>query len=98
MVRRRVPKKRILLTDEEKAQLIELGQAIGPALKHLLTIVNYETYRRWVRNAESDSPKPSSAQSERFHRKMGAEYRPRMLGPFFGLQREAHGLSGLPVR
>ena len=59
MVRRRVPKKRIFLTDKEKAKLIELGQAIGPALKHLLTIVSYETYRRWVCSAESDNPTPS---------------------------------------
>ena len=61
ILRQRVPKKRIFLTDEEKAQLIELGQAIGPALKHLLTIASYDTCRRWVRNAASDDPKPSSS-------------------------------------
>ncbi len=58
MLRQRVPKKRIFLSEEEKAKLIELGQAIGPALKHLLTIVSYATYRRWIRAAAGDSPRP----------------------------------------
>lgn len=28
-----------------------MGQAIGPELKHLITIVNYDTFRRWRRKA-----------------------------------------------
>jgi len=58
MLRQRVPKKRIFLSDGEKTKLIELGQAIGPALKHLLTIVSYAAYRRWVRNAAGECPEP----------------------------------------
>lgn len=58
MLRQRVPKKRIFLSDDEKLKLIDLGQVIGPALKHLLTIVSYATYRRWVRNVVGEGPKP----------------------------------------
>lgn len=58
ILRQRVPKKRIFLSDDEKTRLIDLGQAIGPALKHLLTIVSYATYRRWVRNAAGECPEP----------------------------------------
>ena len=58
ILRQRVPKKRIFLSEDEKTQLIELGQAIGPALKHLLTIVSYRTYRRWVRSISGECPAP----------------------------------------
>ena len=57
ILRQRVPKKRIFLSDDEKTRLIDLGSAIGPALKHLLTIVSYATYRRWVRNTTGECPK-----------------------------------------
>ena len=57
MLRQRVPKKRIFLSEDEKKKLIEVGPAVGPALKHLLTIVSYATYRRWVRNAAGECPK-----------------------------------------
>ncbi len=56
MLRRRVPKKRIFLTDKEKAQLLKLGQAIGPGVRHLITVVSYSAYRCWVRAADKDSP------------------------------------------
>ena len=58
ILRQRVPKKRIFLSDDEKTRLIGLGSAIGPTLKHLLTIFSYATYRRWVRNAAGECPKP----------------------------------------
>ncbi len=58
ILRQRVPKKRIFLSHDEKTRLIDLGQAIGPALKHLLTIVSYATYRRWVRNAAGECQEP----------------------------------------
>ena len=40
MLRKRVDKQRIFLDQEEKNRLMKLGQAIGPSLKHLITIVS----------------------------------------------------------
>jgi putative transposase len=49
MLRKRVDKQRIFLDQEEKNRLMKLGQAIGPSLKHLITIVSYTTYLSWLR-------------------------------------------------
>lgn len=53
MLRKRVPKKRIFLDSDEKTRLIALGKAIGSGVKHLITIVSYESYLRWIRNADA---------------------------------------------
>lgn len=55
-IRLRVPQKHINLTAEEKKQLIKLGQAVGPGVKHIISIVSYSTYRRWIRNEASGKP------------------------------------------
>ncbi len=55
MLRRRVPKKRIFLHPEERAKLLKLGQELGPAIRHVITIVTYSTFRRWVRKEEGRS-------------------------------------------
>jgi putative transposase len=55
MLRKRVPKKKIHVTTEERERLLKLGLAIGPSIRHLLTIVSYSTFRRWVRNEQGDS-------------------------------------------
>ncbi len=52
MLRKRVPKKRIFLKPSEQAKLLELGRELGPAIRHLITIVSYSTFRRWVRKAD----------------------------------------------
>ena len=49
MLRRRVPKKRVFLKPDERAHLLKLGKELGPAIRHLITIVTYSTFRRWVR-------------------------------------------------
>ncbi|QDU44573.1 Integrase core domain protein [Symmachiella dynata] len=49
MLRKRVDKKRIFLEPEEKARLMKLGQGIGSDLKHLITIVSYNTFLSWLR-------------------------------------------------
>ena len=49
MLRKRVDKQRIFLDQEEKSRLMKLGKAIGPSLKHLITIVSYTTYLSWLR-------------------------------------------------
>jgi putative transposase len=48
ILRNRIPKKKITLNHEERARLIKLGKAIGPAVSKLLTIVHPNTYRRWL--------------------------------------------------
>ncbi len=52
LLRKRVPKKRIFLKPDERARLLRLGKELGPAIRQLLTIVSYSTFRRWVRNEE----------------------------------------------
>ena len=43
MLRRRVPKKKIHLHPDETERLVKLGQAVGPGVRHLITVVNYST-------------------------------------------------------
>jgi hypothetical protein len=52
MLRKRVLKKYVVLTPEERVKLLELGKEIGPAIRHAITIVSYFTFRRWVRKEE----------------------------------------------
>ena len=51
MLRRRVPKQRIFLKPHERERLLELGLALGPGVRQVITIVAYSTFRRWVRKA-----------------------------------------------
>ena len=46
MLRRRVPKKRIFLNNNERERLLKLGEAIGPEVCKLITIVHPRTYQR----------------------------------------------------
>ena len=48
MLRRRVPKKRIFLTNDERERLLNLGEAIGSGVSKLITIVHPRTYQRWL--------------------------------------------------
>ncbi len=57
MLRKRVPKKWIFLKPDERDRLLKLGVALGPAIRHVITIVDYSTFRRWVRSAEGKQPK-----------------------------------------
>ena len=59
MLRKRIPKKRIFLQADERATLLKLGKGLGPAIRHLITIVDYSTFRRWVRKEEPQNVKPS---------------------------------------
>lgn len=56
MLRKRVPKKHIVLRADERAKLLKLGKELGPAIRHLITIVDYSTFRRWVRKEEGEGP------------------------------------------
>ena len=44
MLRQRVPKKHIVLKQNEKEKLMELGLALGPGIRHVITIVAYSTF------------------------------------------------------
>ncbi len=57
MLRKRVPKQRIHLNPDEQERLLKLGLAIGPDLKHLITIVSYDSIRRWHRQKFGFTPK-----------------------------------------
>ena len=58
MLRKRVPKKRVFLKEDERARLLKLGKDLGPRLRHVITIVDYSTFRRWVRKEEGTEAKP----------------------------------------
>jgi putative transposase len=40
--------KRVKLTPDERSRLVRFGAPLGPALKDLISIVTYQTFRRWV--------------------------------------------------
>ncbi|MEQ9379879.1 MAG: helix-turn-helix domain-containing protein [Pirellulales bacterium] len=58
LLRRRVPRQRIFLKREERSRLLKLGKELGPGIRHVITIVNYSTFRRWVRNEGTADMKP----------------------------------------
>jgi putative transposase len=57
MLRKRLNVRAIFLKPDERARIIQLGEAIGPAVQHLLTIVRYSTYRYWIRELRNQKPK-----------------------------------------
>jgi len=42
----------VRLTDRERARLVRFGVAVGPALKDLISIVKYDSFRRWARGVK----------------------------------------------
>ena len=51
ILRSRLPE-RLVATDSEKRRLLRYGQKLGQQLKELISIVSYQTFRRWVREKE----------------------------------------------
>lgn len=47
MLRKRIPKSRIFLDNDERERLLKLGGAIGRGVLELITIVSPRTYQRW---------------------------------------------------
>ncbi|MFK7884854.1 MAG: hypothetical protein AB8F26_11800 [Phycisphaerales bacterium] len=45
----------VRVTGSERRRLVRLGLAVGPALKDLISIVGYDTFRRWVRGGACGS-------------------------------------------
>jgi putative transposase len=56
ILRKRIPKYQIRITHEEQIRLVKLGEAVGPAIFKLITIVAPSTYRRWRRNLQNRVP------------------------------------------
>ena len=70
MLRSRVPKKRIFLTNDERERLLKLGEAMEKGVLQLVTIVSPRTYQRWKRQV-SEGKKPT--------KKMGRKGTPESL-------------------
>lgn len=49
ILRRRLPGSRIILSSEDRAELLRLGSELNHDVKDLLGIASPQTYRRWVR-------------------------------------------------
>ncbi len=64
LLRSKLPK-RITLNDQQLRSLVKHGKPLGPGLAGLLSIVSYETFRKWVRRFE-DTPgqRPVSSTSK----------------------------------
>jgi putative transposase len=56
ILRKRVPKKHIVLKSNERDRLLKLGAALGSKLKHVITIVSYQSYLRWQRKKTKNEP------------------------------------------
>jgi putative transposase len=53
---KRLNKRHIVLKPDEKKRLLEVGAPLGIALQHLISIVCYPTFRRWVQQAANLTP------------------------------------------
>jgi len=51
ILRARLPE-RLVATPQEKRRLLRCGRKLGSKLKELISIVSYQTFQRWVREAE----------------------------------------------
>ena len=63
MLRKRVSK-RVNLAADEKTLLLKLGQAVGAGLRHLISIVSYETFRAWVKKSSADTHVECATETE----------------------------------
>ena len=52
ILRARLPE-RLVATDQEKRRLLRFGKKLGQQLKELISIVTYQSFLRWVREAEA---------------------------------------------
>ncbi|MCC6678660.1 MAG: transposase [Phycisphaerales bacterium] len=57
MLRARLPG-RVRLTEPERRRLVRVGSALGLALREIISIVKYETFRRWMRAMKSRKGAP----------------------------------------
>jgi len=56
VLRERLPA-RIYTTENERKRLIRAGRKLGPQLQDLMSIVTYQSFRRWIRDIEAEREK-----------------------------------------
>ena len=47
----------IYTTEKERKRLIRAGKKLGPQLQDLMSIVTYQSFRRWIREIEEEREK-----------------------------------------
>ena len=60
ILRSKLPK-RLVVTPQERQRLIKFGKGLGPALKHLISIVSVRTFNRWLSAAKDPPSKDKGA-------------------------------------
>ena len=61
ILRTRLPA-RIVTTEPERRRLLRAGRKLGHQLKQLMTIVSYDSFRRWVREVEEQRQKEGTVE------------------------------------
>ena len=56
ILRSKLPK-RVSLTPKERRRLIRFGKAVGDELRHLISIVQFGTFQKWLRAPKNKKPK-----------------------------------------
>jgi putative transposase len=60
LLRSRVSRQNIILKPAERNRLIELGKGLGTKLNGLITVVTYDTFRKWLRDGGHVPPGKST--------------------------------------
>ena len=60
ILRAHIPKQRLRVTPQERTRLLQFGQAVGGDLRHLIKVVQYTTFQRWVRDLARGAAPPLS--------------------------------------
>lgn len=56
---------RLTETDQEKRRVVRCGRKLGLQLKELIWIVSYQSFRRWVREAEKAHTKQAATPKQK---------------------------------
>ena len=56
ILRSKLPK-RVSRTPKERRRLIRFGKAVGYELRHLISIVQFSTFQKWLRTPKNKKPK-----------------------------------------
>ena len=56
ILRARLNRQYIKVRPEERKRLLELGKPLGAGLRHLMSIVTYQTFCRWLREERKQQP------------------------------------------
>jgi putative transposase len=64
ILRSKIPK-RISLTARGRRRLLRFGKPVGPTLRHIISIVQYTTFQRWIRGGKPPSSKKRKSKAGR---------------------------------